>query len=649
MSSQGGNETRADPAWGGAHAAQALGALLAASPTAVVGLDLDRNVRLWSPAAERLLGWGTAEVLGRPYQAEPDGGEVLARALRGETVAARELRLRRRDGALVAFSCTASPLRDADGRPLGAVMVLADLEAQRRSEEALRTSEARWRSLVESNPDQVLIFDRDGTIRFTNRLPPAIRVEDVVGRAGFEFVLPDHREQARAVVRQVWDSGEPADLELPAYRLNGTVGWFYLRMAAVRREGQTVSLVASSRDITERRRAEQERAALGRKLQQTQKLESLGVLAGGIAHDFNNLLTGILGNANLARVESPAGSPALPYLDQIEQICLRAAELCKQMLAYAGKGRFVVEGLDLNRVVADVTHLLQVSISKAAVLKFGLTPRLPPVRADASQLRQVVMNLVINASEAVGDKGGVITLSTGVVRADRDYLRDALLDPDLPAGDYVALVVSDDGPGMTEEVRAKIFDPFFTTKFTGRGLGLAAVQGIVRGHKGALKVSSESGRGTTFTVLFPRAEGAVEAAAPAAEGPAEGWRGEGTVLVADDEEPVRGVAAHMLESLGFRVVLAADGQEAVARFRADPFAYRLVLLDLTMPRLGGEEVFRELRQLRPDVRVLLMSGYTEQEVTTRFAGQGLAGFLQKPFQMATLQAKVRQILGGDPG
>jgi PAS domain S-box-containing protein len=569
---------------------------------------------------------------------------VLARALRGEPVAGRELRLRRRDGAVIGVTCAASTLRDAGGRPLGVVKVLSDAGAAKRSQEELRDSEARWRSLIESHPDQVLIFDRDGTIRFINRVTPGAREQDVVGRDGFAFVLPEHRERARAVAHQVWDSGVPADLEVPAHTLQGTVGWYYLRLAAIRREGQTVGLVASSRDITDRRRAEQERAALGQKLQQTQKLESLGVLAGGIAHDFNNLLTGVLGNANLARIESPPGSAAAPYLDQIEQICLRAADLCKQMLAYAGKGRFVIEHLDLNRVVSDMTHLLQVSIAKTVVLKLALAPRLPPVRADASQLRQVVMNLVINASEALGDKSGVIGLATGVVRVDRDYVRNALLDPDFPDGDYVALEVSDNGPGMTEDVKAKVFDPFFTTKFTGRGLGLAAVQGIVRGHKGAIKVYSEPGRGTTFKVLVPCAEGAAEAAAPAAEGTTVGWRGEGTVLIADDEETVRVIAARMLETLGFRVQLAANGEEAIERFRADPGSFRLVLLDLTMPRLGGEDVFRELRQVRPDVRVLLMSGYTEQEVTTRFAGKGLAGFLQKPFQLPALLAKVRQAL-----
>jgi two-component system cell cycle sensor histidine kinase/response regulator CckA len=546
------------------------------------------------------------------------------------------------DGTLAWYATRLVPIREG-GRTVGLLAVARDVTGRKCEEESLRASEARWRALIESHPDQVLIFDRDGTIHFVNRLLPGVREEDVIGRDGFAFVPPEHRERTRAVVHEVWDAGVPADLELPANRPDGSPGWYHLRLAAIRREGRTVGLVASSRDVTERKRAEEGRAALEDNLRQAQKMESLGVLAGGIAHDFNNLLTGILGNANLARLDSPPGSTAVPYLDQIEQICLRAADLCRQMLAYAGKGRFVVERLDLNRVIGDMTHLLQVSISKSAELTFRPAPSLPPVGADASQLRQVVMNLVINASEAVGERGGVIGLATGV-GVGAGQVRAAPAGPDLPPGEYVSLEVSDDGPGMTEEVRAKIFDPFFTTKFTGRGLGLAAVLGIVRGHKGAIEVASEPGRGTTIRVLFPRADGGVDAATAGEPSP-QPWRGEGTILVADDEETVRVVTARMLESVGFRVVMAADGGQAVERFRADPGAYRLVLLDLTMPRLGGEEAFHELRLVRPDVPVILMSGYTEHEVTARFADKGLAGFLQKPFPLPALLAKVRQALG----
>ena len=391
------------------------------------------------------------------------------------------------------------------------------------------------------------------------------------------------------------------------------------------------------------RAVERQREMMERKLLETQKLESLGVLAGGVAHDFNNLLTGILGNAGLMRLELPEHSPVQEMLVDIENSALRAADLCKQMLAYAGKGRFVVQRLDLSALVHDSARLLQLSISKGAVLSFDLVANLPRIQADATQLRQIVMNLVINASEAIGERSGRIVVTTGLMTADRAYLTETYLSPDLPEGDYVFIEVSDNGAGMSAETRARIFDPFFTTKFTGRGLGLAAVLGIVRGHRGALKVYTEPGRGTSFKLLLPCVDGLAENTGVAA-GHAPRWTGEGTVLIVDDEETVRTVASRMLKAHGFEVVLAADGREALARFREQAGRFRLVLLDLTMPHLNGEETFRELRQIQPDARVLLMSGFNEQEAINRFTGKGLAGFVQKPFTPESLLAKLQAVL-----
>ena len=398
--------------------------------------------------------------------------------------------------------------------------------------------------------------------------------------------------------------------------------------------------------VIERDHAEVERLKLERKLLETQKLESLGVLAGGIAHDFNNLLTGILGNASLASLELPEGSPIHDYLGQINQSSLRAADLCKQMLAYSGRGRFVVQKVDLNRLVEETTHLLQVSISKHAALRFNFAPQLPSIEADATQIRQVVMNLVINASEAIGGRSGVISLNTGVTRIDRAYLAGAVAAPEITEGDYVALEVSDNGCGMEPETLAKIFDPFFSTKFTGRGLGLAAVLGIMRGHAGALKVYSEVGRGTTFKLLFPCASGPAEAVRPTvAARPA--WRGRGRVLVVDDEETIRTTAARMLRVLGFEPELATHGLEAVETLRANPGRYALVLLDLTMPVMDGEQAFTELRRLQADVRVVLMSGFNRQEAVARSTGKGLASFLQKPFSMDALTEMMQAVLGSE--
>jgi len=350
-----------------------------------------------------------------------------------------------------------------------------------------------------------------------------------------------------------------------------------------------------------------------------------------------------MGNASVARMDLPAASPVIPYLDQIDMAAQHAADLCRQMLAYAGKGRFVLQKIDLSALVRETTHLLESSIAKGVVLQFDLADHLPAVSADATQLRQIVMNLVINASESIGARSGNVHISTGLVRVDRAYLEGTVFAPDLPEGDYVHLEVADNGKGMTPETVAKIFDPFFSTKFTGRGLGLAAVLGIVRGHQGALKVYSEPGKGTSFKILLPCA-GPPELAPAVVDAPADSWRGSGVVLVVDDEETVRVTVGRMLQSLGFTVITANHGRDGVERFRAASDEIRAVLLDLTMPHLDGEGAFRELRLLRPDLPVLLMSGFNEQEAINRFTGQGLAGFLQKPFRLESLRARLKEIL-----
>ena len=404
-------------------------------------------------------------------------------------------------------------------------------------------------------------------------------------------------------------------------------------------------LLLSVTDITERKWAEEKRLQMERQMQQTQKLESLGVLAGGIAHDFNNLLTIILGNASLALDEMPSLSPARDSLKAIEATSLRAAELCRQMLAYSGKGRFVIENIRMNDLIGEMISLLKASISKKAILNLNLKEPLPPLRGDPSQIRQVLMNLVFNASEAIGEHGGVITISTGMMECSNEDISEIYLDDNLTEGLYVWLEVSDTGCGMDHETQRRIFEPFFTTKFTGRGLGLSAVLGIVRGHKGALKVYSEPGRGTTFKVLFPAAESDRPLVPQSSSNIQHSdWKGAGTVLLVDDEESVRNLGNRMLERLGFKVLIAVDGQQALETFRELHNEIVLVILDLTMPYMDGEETFRELRRIDQKVRVIMSSGYTESEITPRFAGKRLSGFLQKPYTLDTLTQRLRDVL-----
>ena len=403
-------------------------------------------------------------------------------------------------------------------------------------------------------------------------------------------------------------------------------------------------------DITERKRAEEARLGLERQVQHSQKLESLGVLAGGIAHDFNNLLMGILGNADVAVASLPAASPAVASLQAIQSAARRASEVADQMLAYAGKGKLVVASLAINELVAEMVQLLGVAISKKATLRCSLESGMPLFEGDATQVRRVIMNLITNASEAISDEPGIVTLTTGAMHCDRAYLdrptivRDHVHGATLREGTYVFLEVADTGCGMSPATLARIFEPFFTTKFAGRGLGLSALLGIVHGHAGAIDLRSEVGRGTTVRVLFP-ATGAdnVTRAAPAPDVKAERLDRK-TILFVDDEELIRNAVEMMLEQAGFNVLVAANGQLAIDVFRERHADITAVILDLTMPVLDGEQTFRELRLIRPDARVILSSGYTTLEVSRRFPPGQLAGFLKKPFDSNELMVVLSHAL-----
>ena len=396
--------------------------------------------------------------------------------------------------------------------------------------------------------------------------------------------------------------------------------------------GAFVGAIFLADDITERRRAESA-------LRQAQKLESLGVLAGGIAHDFNNLLTAILGNADMAQAQAPPG--LLPILDRIESTAQRGSDLARQLLAYAGKARFEIRPLDLNAIILEMGDLLSVSIPKMVALRTELHPGLPAVDADSAQFQQVVMNLVINAAEAIGTDTGTVVLRTRKQVCTAAELAEAFPGQVLEPGTFVRLEVEDDGCGMDAETIGRIFDPFFTTKFTGRGLGLSAMLGIVRGHRAGIRVESTPGVGTTFVLLFP-ASTAPKADPSLSSGPVLHLAG--TVLVVDDEGIIRELARSALEASGYKVVEARDGLEALQVFQAAPERVSLVFMDMTMPRMGGAEAFRRIRELDPDVPVLLTSGYTQRESLESLADLPPDGFLQKPFRVKELVRKVAEIL-----
>lgn len=392
-----------------------------------------------------------------------------------------------------------------------------------------------------------------------------------------------------------------------------------------------------------------ERQLMERKMLEAQKLESLGVVVGGVAHDFNNLLTVVLGNTQLALFDVDETSPAYESIMQIDLAARHAADLIKQMLAYAGRGHVVTQRVDLSQVIEEMIGLLQSSITRSITLRFDLARDLPPIEADMSQLRQVVMNLAINAAEAIGTVEGRVEVRTRLMTFDRAALRQFQLGDQLTDGDYPVLEVRDTGRGMDEATRMRIFDPFFSTKFAGRGLGLAAVLGIIRDHRGAIQVRSAPGQGTTFTVLLPPSRKTAATAVPEAVLASQEqstWGVTGPILVVDDEPGVRTIVSQALARIGVVALEAADGREAIAYLRADP-AIVCVLLDLIMPVLGGAATFQSLRIIRPELPVILMSGYDAEDVLANEVEMRRLRFLRKPFTPAEVLATLQGALTTD--
>jgi signal transduction histidine kinase/DNA-binding response OmpR family regulator len=677
--------------------AEELATLLDAVPTPVIIVhDADSTHMTGNRAADELLRMpsggevslsATAETRPRHFRAFKNGRELAAnelpaqQAARGSYVRDFEFKLVFDDGTFRHLLGYGTPLRDAEGSPRGAVHVLVDITERKRAEEALkelnesleqrvveRTESLRQKeaqasalaaelqTVMETVPAITFVAHDPQCLRMTcNRMARALlrlpaganpsksapeaerptsfrAMKDGVEVAAEELPM----QVAAATGREVRDAEQTLLFEDGTHReILGNAS------PLLDESGKARGAVGAFIDITDRKRAEQERLEMQRRLLHAQKLESIGVLAGGIAHDFNNILAGIMGYAEILKRSLSSNDRLQANIDVIKSAVKRATDLTRQMLAYSGKGKLHVELVHPSRAVEDAGPMLDVAISKKAAISYDLALLLPLIQADPSQICQVVMNLVINASEALGEQRGFIKVSTQVVDYNTEDMA-ALFQGDAPhESRYVCLQVTDTGCGMDQETLAKIFDPFFTTKFTGRGLGLAAVHGIVQGHKGAIQVSSELGKGTTFRVFFPARGPAVPIPRTESSTGATAWRGSGKVLVVDDEEIARNVGQTLIEQIGFSVVTAKDGEEAVRLYRAHQDAIVCVLLDLTMPKMNGEETFLELRKIYPGVRVVLSSGYSEEGATDRFAGLGLAGFIQKPYHFESLVAVLR--------
>lgn len=514
----------------------------------------------------------------------------------------------------------------------------------------LESAHLRIRMLIDTIPYGIQEMDRSGIITYCN--PNHAKMlgyypDELVGRSMLDLIAHDaDRERTRRLLAElVRDRPTPWTLETQNRTKDGRVIWLRIDWNyRLNEAGDVVGFVSVLTDVTARKRAEAERQAIEAQIQQSQKLESLGVLAGGIAHDFNNLLMVVLGHAEMILTDRTLSEQARGNLADIEKAAQRASELCRQLLAYSGRSRFVIKPVDLNALIQELGRLLEVSIGKNAKVEYRLAEQLLPVLADATQIRQVVLNLLTNAAEAMPAADGRITVTTACRHVADAELEGMVLGQALEAGTYISFEVADTGCGMDSNTVARMFDPFFTTKFAGRGLGLAAVMGIVRSHGGAIACRSRPGAGTTIEVLLPALTGPYSSLSDTGPLGVRTWHGQGLVLLADDDPQVRTVSRQMLEKLGLQVIAAADGVEAVELFRARSGEFACVLLDLMMPRLSGEEVLQAIRQIAPAMPVILMSGYSEEETARRFDGQNRLWFLMKPFKIRNISNIFREFM-----
>ena len=526
------------------------------------------------------------------------------------------------------------PITDTQGKTNLLGMIATDITERKQMEAALRAQEERLTSerafldaVLEHLNEGVTVSDAQGRVRFANQA-----LERLTGyhRGG---PVPPSLAALLAGGQQETPTGVIADSQVQnelrvLVNTEGALRHILVSQQWHMRDGQPL-LVSSMRDVTAQRAAAVEQRRIEQKLQETQRLESLGRLAGGIAHDFNNLLAIILGNADLVLSGLPPDVPGRASLNQITSAARQGADLARQMLIYAGRDHILADRIMLNEVIQNDRMLLEASIRKEARLQIDLAPELPPLLADLGQIRQVVMNLVTNASDAMGDAGGTISISTERITYDGD------VGADLPNGTYVQLTVHDTGEGIDPSIQEWIFDPFFTTRFMGRGLGLAVVRSIVERHRGRIHATSSPGRGATFTVYLP----ALVEPSVTSPVPPRSLRHGNLILVVDDEARVQRMAATMLGRLGFTSILAYDGAAALAEVRAWGSELAAVLLDLTMPDMHGEELFDAIRQMAPDLPVVVMDGYRSTDGVQPFIDRNATGFLQKPFTLISLRAQ----------
>jgi PAS domain S-box-containing protein len=587
-------------------------------------------------AAERVERWRLLKGDGYTRPAPEDLPLVRAANL-GDVITDEEWVIARPDGRNALVLCNAGPVRDSAGKITGAVTTWRDVTELTRLEEQRRKSEARLRTLFDANLVGIFYVERDRITEANDaflRMLGYSRAELNAGNIRLAEMTPSEYEDADLRgFESLRKSGVCPPFEKEYIRKDGSRVPILVGAAALDRAPGS-SRVCFVVDLTERKSLEQQ-------LREAQKVESIGSLAAGIAHDFNNLLTGIIGNASLMLDIVP--EPAREMAEEIVASGERAADLTRQLLAYSGKGRFIVQPVHLSSLVRTSAELLKASLPAKIELKFDLETELPEVQADSAQIEQLVLNLVVNASEAIGDRNGLITVRTGTERIGSGGLPNYVSGVTPRQGRYVFLEVSDTGSGIDEAIRTRIFDPFFSTKFLGRGLGLSAASGIVRSHHGTITLETAPGAGSSFKIFFPVA--ARSAAVFVGSTPSgRKLRGTETILAVDDEPVILHMVKATLESYGYSILTAPDGAAALTLFQQHEPRIALVLLDMKMPGMSGDEVFSALRQIRRDLRIVITTGYKDSEVLPTFGMEQPTGFIQKPYKPADLAEAVRQAL-----
>jgi two-component system cell cycle sensor histidine kinase/response regulator CckA len=624
-------------------------AIFSQAAVGIAQIGLDGKVLLLNDRYCELLGYTQAELVNTYFDpSHPDdvaaSGEARHRLLKGEIPAhSMEKRMVRKNGSVVWTRRSLSLVRDRDNSPHYYISVAEDISDRVAAEEALRQSEIWTRQVFENIPECIFVLDvtPDGRFKFA-ALNPAeekavgFSTTEVFGKFIEDVLSEEVSNNVIAHYRQCLEAGGLVTYE---DELNLEIGrrYFHTNLIPLRDAAGHIHRIAGCcTDLTDVKRTQQQAFA-------SQKLESIGVLANGIAHDFNNLLGGILACSELALGDSAEASPVREQLQRIKTASIRGAEIVRQLMIYGGKDSPDFEAVDISALVNEMLHLLKVSISKHVVLKTELRDKLPAVHASPAQIRQVVMNLITNASEAIGNREGVIRVNSALVEVRRSSPMEATAN--LAPGDYVKLEISDTGSGMTPELQASIFDPFFTTKQAGRGLGLSVVRGILRAHGGAINLLSAPGRGTSFQILLP-CEGMPAAREnPPQAAPADKLLNQtGTILLVEDEGMLRSAVSKLLRKRGYSVIEADDGSSALEIIRTRGDGVDLILLDVTLPAgASSRDVFESAQRMRAGLKIILTSAYGREDIDLAFAG-AVEHFIRKPFRLADLTALIQHVL-----